>query len=55
MGDQDLSDPLANRRLAPVEMTTYKVKARLVAFKEEDDDIHLVIADPARPADRRAA
>src|SRR5262245_1459926 len=34
-------------RIAPVEFRTYRVTARLLAFKREaDSDIHLVIADP---------
>lgn len=34
-------------RLAPVEFTTFRVRARLVAWKKEDDeDLHLVLADP---------
>ncbi len=38
---------LGTGRIGPVEKTTYRVRARLVAFKlEEDSDIHLVIADP---------
>jgi hypothetical protein len=37
----------ANHRIAPVELTTYVVRARLIEFKREsDDDFHLVIADP---------
>src|SRR5436190_763818 len=35
----------------PVELTTYRVKARLIEVKLEDDqDIHLVIAEVKRPA-----
>jgi hypothetical protein len=38
-------------RLDGVEETTYRVKARLVEFKREDDhDIHLVIAVPSSPS-----
>jgi hypothetical protein len=38
---------LGARRIGRVEKTVYRVRARLVAFKlEEDSDIHLVIADP---------
>ena len=34
-----------------VERRTYRVRARLVEFKiEEDSDVHLVIADPRYPA-----
>jgi len=37
-----------DRRIAPVELTTYVVRARLLGFKREsDDDFHLVIAEPA--------
>jgi hypothetical protein len=40
-------------RVAPVELTTYSVTARVVEFKiEEDRDVHLVIADPADLAAR---
>jgi hypothetical protein len=39
----------ATLRLPDVERTTYRVRARLVGYKREDDsDIHLVIADPRR-------
>src|SRR2546425_742720 len=35
-------------RIRGVETTTYRVRARVLAAKiEEDSDIHLVIADPA--------
>ncbi len=35
-------------RIAPTELQVYKVRAVLIEFKrEEDDDIHLVLADPA--------
>src|SRR6478735_6600602 len=47
---------LGRTRIAPVEFRTYRVAARLVAFKREaDSDIHLVIADPktGRHDDRR--
>jgi hypothetical protein len=38
-------------RLDGVETTTYRVKARLIEFKREDDrDIHLVIGVPSTPA-----
>jgi hypothetical protein len=38
---------LGARRIGPVEKTVYRVRARLVVFKVEDDsDIHLVLADP---------
>ena len=38
-------------RMAGAEMTTYRVTANLVEFKQEDDrDIHLVIADPSNAA-----
>lgn len=38
------------RRAAPVERTTYRVRASLVSMKVEDDeDVHLVIADPRYP------
>jgi hypothetical protein len=40
---------LPDTRLPGVERHTYKVRARLIAFKrEEDHDIHLVIAQPGR-------
>jgi hypothetical protein len=36
-----------DRRIAPVEFTSYAVRARLVEFKgESDDDFHLVVAEP---------
>jgi hypothetical protein len=36
------------RRVAPVELTTYMLGARLVEYKlEADSDIHLVVADPS--------
>jgi hypothetical protein len=39
----------ATPRLAGVETTTFRVRARLVGYKREaDSDIHLVIADPGR-------
>lgn len=35
-----------DRRVAPVETQTYKVRARLVGYKlEQDEDFHIVIAD----------
>jgi hypothetical protein len=38
-------------RLDGVETTTYRVKARLIEFKrEEDKDIHLVVSVPSAPA-----
>jgi hypothetical protein len=38
-------------RIQGVETTTYRVNARLVKFKREDDhDIHLVIAVPSAPS-----
>jgi hypothetical protein len=39
-----------NRRAAPVELTTYTVRAVLLEISlgdEADHDLHLVIADPA--------
>jgi hypothetical protein len=37
-----------DHRIAPVELTTYVVKAVVIEFKKErDDDFHVVIADPA--------
>ena len=37
-----------NRRAAPVELTTYTVRAVLLEIRDEaDHDLHLVIADPA--------
>jgi len=39
-----------NRRVAPVELTVYVVRAAIVAtHNEEDQDIHVVIADPDDP------
>jgi hypothetical protein len=39
---------LGTTRIAPVELTTYRIHARLVEFKSESDsDIHLVVADPS--------
>jgi hypothetical protein len=36
-----------DHRIAPVGLTTYVVRARLIEFKREsDDDFHLVIAEP---------
>ncbi len=41
----------ANKRVAPTELTTFSVTARVIEFKLEDDkDIHLVIADPGDAA-----
>jgi hypothetical protein len=41
----------ANSRVAPVELTTYSLTARVIEFKiEEDRDVHLVIGDPTDPA-----
>jgi hypothetical protein len=43
--------PPPNRRVRPVEVTTYTLSVALVAMKLENDrDIHLVIATPARPS-----
>jgi hypothetical protein len=40
------SSPPQNGRVPPVETTTYRVRARLIESKFEDDqDFHLVIAD----------
>lgn len=41
----------ARRRVPPVELQVYRVRARLVAWKREaeDRDLHLVIADPDNP------
>ena len=39
---------LGSSRIGPVELGTYRVHARLVEFKlEEDSDVHLVVADPS--------
>lgn len=39
-------------RLAPIETQVFSVKARLVGFKKEDDrDIHIVLADLDNPAE----
>ena len=39
---------LASSRIGPVELTTYRIHARLVEFKlEADSDVHLVVADPS--------
>jgi hypothetical protein len=41
------SSPPENGRVRPIETTTYRVRARLVRSKFEDEqDFHLVIADP---------
>jgi hypothetical protein len=38
---------LGTARIAPVETHTYRIPARLVAYKlEADSDVHLVVADP---------
>jgi hypothetical protein len=38
-------------RVRPVELTVYTVKALVLEFKlEDDDDIHLVVADPSDPS-----
>jgi hypothetical protein len=38
-------------RLDGVETTTFRVKARLIEFKREDDrDIHLVVSVPSAPS-----
>jgi hypothetical protein len=38
---------LENRRAAPVELTTYQIRAVLLEVRDENDhDIHLVVADP---------
>src|SRR4051812_21518384 len=38
-------------RIEGVETTTYRVKARLIEFKREDDrDIHLVVGVPSAPS-----
>jgi hypothetical protein len=40
-------------RMSGAEMTTYRVTATLLEFKQEDDrDIHLVIADPSNASNR---
>ena len=42
---------MENRRAAPVELTTYQIRAVLLEIRDENDhDMHLVVADPA---DRR--
>lgn len=39
---------LGATRIGPVELTTYRIHARLVEFKiEADSDVHLVVADPS--------
>jgi hypothetical protein len=44
--------PPANGRVAPVELTTYKVRAVVLERRhEQDHDTHLVIAEPGGPAD----
>src|SRR5256885_9146032 len=42
-----------NTRISPVELRTYRVHALLIGFKHEadDDDLHLVIANPANQAE----
>jgi hypothetical protein len=42
------ADLPSDHRIAPVELTTYVVRARLLDYKrEQDDDFHLVIAEPS--------
>jgi hypothetical protein len=37
-------------RFGPVEITTYRVKALLLGYRlEDDEDLHLVLADPNNP------
>jgi hypothetical protein len=41
-----------NARVAPVELTTYKIRAVVLERRHETDgDIHLVIAEPGGPND----
>lgn len=43
------SRPRASR-VPPVELRTYSLRVQVVEFKlEEDDDVHVVVADPADP------
>jgi hypothetical protein len=43
----NLPSDLQQHRIAPIELTTYKVRALAVLFKpEEDMDTHMVIVDP---------
>ena len=40
-----------DQRIGPIEMQTYKVRARLITYKpEEDGDLHIVIADVEDPS-----
>ena len=42
-----------NRRIAPYEMTVYRIRARLIAVHEMlDGDFHVAVADPESPAAR---
>jgi len=42
----------ADRRIAPTELTTFTVRARVQEFKLEDDnDIHVVVNEPGKPND----
>src|SRR5947209_5679577 len=43
---------LANRRAAPIETQTYKIRALLVGYKlEKDEDFHVVVADIENPSE----
>jgi hypothetical protein len=45
-----------NRRIAPEEFTTYRVRAKLVRVKDErDSDLHLLLADPEDSSARMIA
>jgi len=40
----------ADQRIGPIEMQTYKVPARLISYKlEEDGDFHIAVADVEDP------
>ncbi len=40
----------ADQRIGPIETQTYKVRARLISYKlEQDGDFHIVIADVEDP------
>lgn len=45
-----------DRRVAQEELTTYRIRARLVRIRHErDSDLHLLLADPLSPSDRLIA
>jgi hypothetical protein len=45
-----------DRRVAQEELTTYRLRARLVRIRHErDSDLHLLLVDPGSPSDRMIA